>query len=297
MNNKTCNIIKDLLPSYADGLVTKETEEFVKKHLEECDSCKKIYNNMKNLNLKEETKSNKKIIDFTKKFRRKYNFLKIIVILILFFFIISFIKNAIIITSLVKKADNTLNADNYHLTYYVYDIDTIQKIDYYVINNRYLSKQMTMDKENGKTLGIMTEVYDGETCDIYYENFAELENPEDKKIVLKNVESFIPKYGYQSDIRNEGIIDFVINCAFSDIDTVKCNGRETYRFKNLFRHSSNIMETFIDKDTGLTVRNIGDWIMVGDKEYNKMIEGYIEFNTVTENDLRVQDSDDYTVQN
>ena len=57
------------------------------------------------------------------------------------------------------------------------------------------------------------------------------------------------------------------------------------------------METFIDKDTGLTVRNIGDWIMVGDKEYNKMIEGYIEFNTVTENDLRVQDSDEYTVQN
>ena len=77
----------------------------------------------------------------------------------------------------------------------------------------------------------MSEVYDGKTCDIYYENFAELENPEDKKIVLKNVESFIPKYGYQSDIRNEGIIDFVINCAFSDIDTVKCNGRETYRFK------------------------------------------------------------------
>ena len=179
----------------------------------------------------------------------------------------------------------------------IYDIDTIQKIDYYIIDNRYLAKQKTIDKVNGKVLGIMSEVYDGETCDIYYENFAELENPEDKKIVLKNVESFIPKYGYQSDIRNEGIIDFVINCAFSDIDTVKCNGRETYRFKNLFRHSSNIMETFIDKETGITVRNIGDWIMVGDKEYNKMIEGYIEFNTVTENDLRVQDSDDYTVQN
>ena len=54
MDNKKCNIIKDLLPSYTDGLITKETEEFVKKHLEECDSCKKIYNNMKNLNLKEQ---------------------------------------------------------------------------------------------------------------------------------------------------------------------------------------------------------------------------------------------------
>lgn len=294
--NKECNLVKDLLPSYVDGITSKETEEFINKHLEKCDECKKNYENMKNSNDYKETENNKKFLYFSKKFKRKYNLFKTIVIIILLFFVISFTRNAIILTTLVRKADKTLETGNYHLTYYIYDLDTIQKIDYYVKDEKYLAKSKTIDKENGEILGIMTEIFDGETCDIYFDNFGELENPKDKKIVLKNVESFIPKYGYQSDIRFDGIIDFVLNCIFSDIDSVKCNGKETYRFKNLFRHTSNIMETFIDKETGLTVRNIGDWVMIGEKEYNIIQEGYIEFNTVKEEDLIIEAENEYIEQ-
>lgn len=36
-----CSIIEDLLPLYAEGMVQKETAEFVKDHLEKCESCRK----------------------------------------------------------------------------------------------------------------------------------------------------------------------------------------------------------------------------------------------------------------
>ncbi len=47
MNNKDCKIIKDLLPSYIDGLTSKETNEFIKKHISECSDCSIVYENMK----------------------------------------------------------------------------------------------------------------------------------------------------------------------------------------------------------------------------------------------------------
>lgn len=38
--DKNCNIIKDLLPLYAESLLSPESEELVKKHLENCEECR-----------------------------------------------------------------------------------------------------------------------------------------------------------------------------------------------------------------------------------------------------------------
>ncbi|MBR2381609.1 MAG: zf-HC2 domain-containing protein [Clostridia bacterium] len=38
--DKNCNIIKDLLPLYAENLLSPESEELVKKHLDECEECR-----------------------------------------------------------------------------------------------------------------------------------------------------------------------------------------------------------------------------------------------------------------
>lgn len=47
MNHKIpCGIIRDVLPSYIDGLTNEETNQLVKEHLEECDDCQKEYQNM-----------------------------------------------------------------------------------------------------------------------------------------------------------------------------------------------------------------------------------------------------------
>ena len=34
MKTKECNIVQDLLPNYIEGLVSRETSEFVKKHID-----------------------------------------------------------------------------------------------------------------------------------------------------------------------------------------------------------------------------------------------------------------------
>ena len=44
MNNRLpCHIVKDLLPQYAEHLLSKESEQDVKAHLDECEDCNKLY--------------------------------------------------------------------------------------------------------------------------------------------------------------------------------------------------------------------------------------------------------------
>ncbi len=42
-----CNIVKDLIPLYIDGCCSKESEKFVEEHIEKCDACKKLFEDMK----------------------------------------------------------------------------------------------------------------------------------------------------------------------------------------------------------------------------------------------------------
>lgn len=46
MNNLPCELIHDILPLYADGIVSPKTEELVQTHLENCKRCQKEYETM-----------------------------------------------------------------------------------------------------------------------------------------------------------------------------------------------------------------------------------------------------------
>lgn len=46
-----CEIIRDLLPSYIDGLTSGVTNEEIKKHLDECETCREYYEEMQGMNL------------------------------------------------------------------------------------------------------------------------------------------------------------------------------------------------------------------------------------------------------
>ena len=47
MNKLSCNIVRDLLPLFIDGAVSKETEKEVQEHLSICEHCKKEYEQLK----------------------------------------------------------------------------------------------------------------------------------------------------------------------------------------------------------------------------------------------------------
>lgn len=48
MSKKECDIIKDLLPSYVDGICSEASREWIEEHLKECEECRALAEVMKN---------------------------------------------------------------------------------------------------------------------------------------------------------------------------------------------------------------------------------------------------------
>ena len=54
MNELPCEVVKDLLPSYLDGLTSEGTSRLVKEHLEGCRECADVMNAMQEPDAPEE---------------------------------------------------------------------------------------------------------------------------------------------------------------------------------------------------------------------------------------------------
>lgn len=85
MNKLSCNVVRDLLPSYIEKITSDSTNEEIEAHLNECRECREILRDMtggeKNFN-----ENSKKEINYLKKVSRKT---KAIVISIAAFFLIA----------------------------------------------------------------------------------------------------------------------------------------------------------------------------------------------------------------
>ena len=42
MDNKECNIVRDLLPNLVENLITDDSKHFVQNHISNCSKCKEI---------------------------------------------------------------------------------------------------------------------------------------------------------------------------------------------------------------------------------------------------------------
>ena len=76
MKEISCNIIRDLLPLYVDGVVSDDTSELVESHLAECEECRKEAERIKeHLSLPDSRQAEEAearvIKDFGKEFRKK----------------------------------------------------------------------------------------------------------------------------------------------------------------------------------------------------------------------------------
>lgn len=65
-----CNIIKDLLPSYVDGLASKEARELVEEHISHCASCKAYLREMQDGQQTLEKTVQTQAVDYMAKIRR-----------------------------------------------------------------------------------------------------------------------------------------------------------------------------------------------------------------------------------
>lgn len=76
MKEISCNIIRDLLPLYVDGVVSDDTSELVESHLAECEECRKEAERIKeHLSLPDSRQAEEAearvIKDFGKEFRKR----------------------------------------------------------------------------------------------------------------------------------------------------------------------------------------------------------------------------------
>ena len=119
----SCNVVKDLLPSYIDELCSEESRELVKAHLCECSECREYCNNMRS-ELAGEKKTVKKVNpvnekELIQKVNRKYrnqsirNF---------FVGVIACILIVCLVLALFTPS-RRLKASEYEITYSVYDMN------------------------------------------------------------------------------------------------------------------------------------------------------------------------------
>lgn len=83
----SCNVIKDLLPSYIDTICSDDTKVLVEQHLKGCKECKKTLECMKNDELPVENQD-KLQIDHMKKIRMHYSFISMGCYILLIFLLV-----------------------------------------------------------------------------------------------------------------------------------------------------------------------------------------------------------------
>ncbi len=70
-----CEIIKDLLPLYVDGMASDVSKKSIEQHLKHCEDCSEVYNNMVfNLEMEEQLSEVQDVKRFLKKTKRMYFF-------------------------------------------------------------------------------------------------------------------------------------------------------------------------------------------------------------------------------
>ena len=68
MIKNECSIVRDLLAGYIEEEVNLSTKEFIENHIRSCDNCKKILDELKEENIKENKEDAEDIeIDYLKK--------------------------------------------------------------------------------------------------------------------------------------------------------------------------------------------------------------------------------------
>ena len=70
-NDLSCAVVKDLLPSYVDGLTGEETNEAVETHLRGCEGCKKTYDAMKSASALVADENDRREVDYLSGVRKK----------------------------------------------------------------------------------------------------------------------------------------------------------------------------------------------------------------------------------
>ncbi len=297
---KECDIVQDLLIGYNDGTLKEESKKLVNNHLEKCEICQSVLQEIQNDNIQINEKEK---IDYLKKIRIKSRIKSIIIAIgiILIIFLIIFLNKFFKINSICNKAEKSLSSNNIYR-------ETIQPLGDYGTG---VTKSYFKD---GKYKAI-NEKYTDNGVEIESIKYTSLDSDEiitiyenEKKAVIEkgeitrhfNTEEFLKGIPFMPNniiLKLGAVIHKSIN-----IDTYEI-GREYYVVKDMFE-TNHRWETWIDKDTGLVLKTIdreGSKIFFPGTEIVKEVYDNIqtykyEFNVVNDEDVKVPDLSNYEIE-
>lgn len=193
--NEECKIVRDLLPSCVDKITDEITNEFIQNHIQGCEECKKILENMGEEIILDKVKEKEKL-DYLKRVRRKQGVKIAVVTIILLAMIglavlfcmfmvkgylltdeegnVQYVKSFISWVSLEFTGDDIFNADK------AYKSRTKQRthISYTIIISKgydetVLTQIFTFDKEKDICLG-MRAIYESPNPEKVKKEYEEL---------------------------------------------------------------------------------------------------------------------------
>lgn len=276
---RDCKIVQDLLPNYIENLTNEETNRFIEEHLKECPECQKVLENMQKEIKVSTTKRDDREVKYIKKYNKKLKILKYALLVIILIYVIAVGRRTIIMSSLSGKATENQINDNYYVRLYSYQGDTLTITESYNKGEDYLT---TLTKVvNGSNIQKMT----------YYKKGEEqlfMTEAEEKKYVL-NSKTMIGGYILPVTYVSDGILANLQYALITGIDSTYCNGKECYVIKG------NSYERYIDKETGLAVRNIEKSNKEITRKNDAVVDYEYKFNIVKDSDIVKPDTTDYIV--
>ncbi len=276
---RDCKIVQDLLPNYIENLTNEETNRFIEEHLKECPECQKVLENMQKEIKVSTTKRDDREVKYIKKYNKKLKILKYALLIIILIYVIAVGRRTIIMSSLSGKATENQINDNYYVRLYSYQGDTLTITESYNKGEDYLT---TLTKVvNGSNIQKIT----------YYRKGAEqlfMTESEGKKYVL-NAETMIGGHILPVTYVADGILANLKYALITGIDSTYCNGKECYVIKE------NSYERYIDKETGLAVRNIEKSNKEITRKNDAVVDYEYKFNIVKDSDIVKPDTTGYIV--
>lgn len=306
MEKKTeCEIVQDLLLGYVDETLNEESKKLVEKHLSECVNCRERLKEIKD-DIEESKNNQKKEIDYLKKIRRKSKIKSILIvigILLLVVFIL-YINKFIKINSIMNKANKSLKSQNYYSEMQqILDNGEVLVEKLYYKDGKYKRvNEIYSDKGTKRQYIIYGEAETDERIEINQENKSvTIRKGEFSKLV--NKENNI-KWCYFTTQERNSLFENLGKAFIMSIHTDTYDvGKEYYVLRNQFEKNQR-WETWIDKETGLVIREINreaEKHFIAGTDIVKEVKDYIqvykyEFDNVKDEDVEVPDYSTYKVE-
>ena len=266
---RDCKIVQDLLPNYIEKLTNEETNLFIEEHLKECNECKKVLNNMKKDLKVNSSKRDDREVKYIKKYSNKMKILKTILLMIIAVYVLVVGRRTIIMASLSEKAKDKQINNNYYAKLYSYQGDSLTITESYNKGEDYLT---TMKRfVNGNQIQKIT----------YYKKGNEqlfLTEFEGKKYI-QNSSTMVDRHILPVTYVSDGLLTNMQYAFIIGIDRTYCNGKECYVIRG------NSYERYIDRETGLAVRNIEKSNKDITRQTDMVVDYEYKFNTVKDSDI------------